>query len=56
MKTTAAILILIANLWSLSSSDNPLRPLFDFAEDLGGVTAQQDPPDDDGPIFSPPPR
>jgi hypothetical protein len=55
MKTTAAILILLANLWSLTSS-TPLRSLFDF-ENLGGsVTTQQDPPDDGGVIFLPPPR
>ena len=55
MKTTAAILILIANLWSLTS-DSPLSSLFDFDETGGGIMAQQDPPEDDDPIFLPPPR
>lgn len=58
MKTTAAILILIANLWSLTTGTPlgiPLRSLFDF-EDLGGITTQQDPPDDGDPLFNPPPR
>ena len=55
MKTFAAILILIANLWSLTSN-TPLRSLFDY-EDLGGtVTTMQDPPDDGNTIIQPPPR
>lgn len=54
MKTTAAILILIANLWTLAFN-TPLRSLFD-SDTLGGVVnTMQDPPDDD-PIFLPPPR
>ena len=55
MKTTAAILILIANLWSLTTG-TPLRSIFDFDELGGGITVQQDPPDDGEPIFNPPPR
>ena len=55
MKTTAAILILIVNLWNLTTG-TPLLSIFD-SEDLGGsVTTQQDPPDDGGVIFLPPPR
>jgi hypothetical protein len=55
MKTTAAMLILIVNLWNLTNG-TPLLSIFD-SEDLGGsVTAQQDPPDDGGVIFLPPPR
>ena len=55
MKTTAAILILIANLWSLTTG-SPFHSLFD-SEELGGtVTTMQDPPDDGGPIYLPPPR
>ncbi|MES1211581.1 MAG: hypothetical protein ABUL63_04515 [Acidobacteriota bacterium] len=56
MKTTAAILILIANLWSLTAG-NELSSLFDFEKKPSGtVTTMQDPPDDGGPIFLPPPR
>jgi hypothetical protein len=55
MKTTAAILILIANLWNLTSG-TPLRSLFDFEDLGGGITAQQDPPDDGKVIIIPPPR
>lgn len=55
MKTTAAILILIANLWSLTVG-TPLRSLFDSEEIGGTVHTMQDPPDDGGPIFLPPPR
>jgi hypothetical protein len=55
MKITAAILILIANLWTLTAGTS-LHSLFD-SETLGGtVTTQQDPPDDGGPIYLPPPR
>jgi hypothetical protein len=59
MKTTAAIVILIVNLWSLMFSDNSLRSAFDAQKSSpsgGGVTTMQDPPDDDPPVFLPPPR
>ena len=56
MKTFAAILILIANLWSLTSN-SPLRSLFDMQTTSGGrVTTMQDPPDDGNTIIQPPPR
>jgi hypothetical protein len=56
MKTTAAILILIVNLWSLMS-DTPLHSLFDTATTTEGrVTTMQDPPDDSNNIIIPPPR
>ena len=55
MKTFAAILILIANLWSLTT-DSPLRSLFDMETTEGGVTTMQDPPDDGNTIIQPPPR
>lgn len=56
MKTFTAILILIANLWSMTS-DIPLRSLFDRGTTTnGGVTAMQDPPDDGHTIIIPPPR
>jgi hypothetical protein len=54
MKTTAAILILIANLWSLTLG-TPLHSLFDFDDLGGGVTTQQDPPGDGRVIIIPPP-
>jgi len=55
--TTVAILILIANLWSLTTN-TPLRNLFDSAGTGGNVaTQQQDPPEDGGGvIILPPPR
>jgi hypothetical protein len=56
MRTIPAILILIANLWNLAPFTTPLQALFDRDEDLGGVTAQQDPPDDGRVIIIPPPR
>ena len=60
MKTTAAILILIVNLWNLTSN-SPLHGLFDKAKTNtggggGAVTMLQDPPDDGNNIIIPPPR
>ncbi|HEX3129378.1 MAG TPA: hypothetical protein VH394_18730 [Thermoanaerobaculia bacterium] len=55
MKTFAAILILIANLWNLTNS-SPLRSLFDASKPTGDVTTMQDPPDDGTVITIPPPR
>jgi hypothetical protein len=59
MKTFAAILILIANLWSLTNN-SPLHSLFDLQKTTsggGGVTTMQDPPEDGGGnVIIPPPR
>jgi hypothetical protein len=55
MKTTTAILILIATLSSQISSSNLFQTVFG-PEDPGGVSTLQDPPDDGKVIIQPPPR
>ncbi len=56
MKEAAALLILVASLWSLIPASHSLRMIVSGLEDLGGINTMADPPDEGNVIFQPPPR